>query len=198
MYWNRSAADIAAAWQAEIESKLEIGATALLLAGAPESMLGSAAALLALQQSTLLRNDVATPLLIAGGNSAVWLGLLMSPQPTGAPHAPMPTLIFGGADEATYLAMTGLSTSLTASRSAYLGFRNTTPMEMGRTLTPRLEPAIATPWEMLPLVEVGEHPTPVQPFAAAGTPAPADPTGDWIGWGMMLFALCLVLSALLI
>jgi hypothetical protein len=75
----------------------------------------------------------------------------------------MPTLIFGGADEATYLAMTGLSTSLTASRATYLGFQNTTPLEMGRTLTPRLEPGIATSWEMLPLVEVGEHHSPLLP-----------------------------------
>ena len=203
MYWNRSATDIAAAWQAETESKLEVGATALLLAGAPDTLTSSAATLLALQHNTRQRNDIATPWLVAGGNSAAWLGLLLAPQPrsndpdTPAP-SPAPEVVFGGADEATYLA----TVSLTAAQSAQsLGMlRPMTTLEMGMQLAPRLQPGAATPWEMLPLLEVGEQPAGAPPTAyhlAAGH-AGADPTTEWIAWGVMLFVFCLVLSALLI
>jgi hypothetical protein len=67
---------------------------------------------------------------------------------------------------------------------------------MGVHFAPRLQPAAATPWEMLPLVEAGEQPAINAPAAMQETPA--DPTGDWIVWGVMLLALSLVLSAFLI
>jgi hypothetical protein len=196
MYWNRSAADIAAAWQAEIESRLETGATAVLLAGIPNNMTTSTATLLALQNSAIQRNDIATPLLVAGGNSAIWLAMLLPPQPAGSDlRAPLPTLVYGGADEATYLTIAGLTTAFASQTpSASSAARSNLSPEMGVQFAPRLQPGAATDWEMLPLVEVGEQPTP----ALAGTPIAADPTGDWIAWGMMLFALCLVLSAFLI
>src|SRR5215203_2551686 len=98
MYWNRSPADIRASWQTEIESELETGSTAILLGGAPDNLATNTATLLGLQNSSLERNDIATPLLVAGGNSAAWLGMLLPPQPTGSdPLAPSPTVIFGGA-----------------------------------------------------------------------------------------------------
>ncbi len=217
MYWNRSAADIAAAWQAEIESKLETGATAVLLGGVPASVTGSAATLLGLQYSAIQRNDIATPLLVTGGSSAVWLGLLLPPQPSGnVLNAPSPTLVYGGADDATYLAVVGLTTALAAQPFAASGDSQVTmPTEMGVQFAPRLQPGAASAWEMLPFIEVGEQPTPA--LAASTTAMPttymptafvpitstlsgtsADPTGDWIAWGIMLLVLCLVLSALLI
>lgn len=196
MYWNRSAAEISAAWQAEIESKLETGATATLLGGAPDNVLSSAATLLGLQNSLAQRNDVATPLLIAGGNSAVWLSLLLPPQPAGSdPIAPAPTVVYGGADEVTYLALVNLTTAHVEQPAATTGAAKTSPSpELGVQLAPRLQPGAAMAWEMLPLVEVGEQLTPtLAPIAAH-----ADPTLDWIAWGTMLLVLCLVLSALLI
>lgn len=196
MYWNRSAADISAAWQAEIESKLETGATATLLAGAPDNVLNSTATLLGLQNSTLQRNDIATPLLVAGGNSAVWLGLLLSPQPTGSDAiAPAPTLVYGGADAVTYLALLNLTTAQAEQPHSTSGaVKLAAAAEMGVQFAPRLQPGAATAWEMLPLVEVGEQPTPTLAPAALH----ADSTTDWIAWGIMLLVLCLVLSALLI
>jgi hypothetical protein len=209
MYWNRSAADIAAIWQAEIESKLETGATAVLLGGAPDTVTSSAATLLALQNSAIQRNDIATPLLVAGGNSAIWLGLLLPPQTTGSGlSAPPPTLVYGGADEATYLAVVELTSALAAQQFAASSEPKVTmPTEMGVQFAPRLQPGAATAWEMLPFVEVGEQPTPALAMAISRTSVSAtstmpstsaDPTGDWIAWGIMLLVLCLVLSAFLI
>jgi hypothetical protein len=193
MYWNRSAADIAAAWQAEIESKFETGSTALLHAGAPDTLLTSATTLIGLQHSTVQRTDVATPLLLAGGNSALWLGLLLAPQLSSSPHAPAPTVIYGGADATTYLAMMGMNAAgVTTARMTTA--QPTQPLGLGAHLAPRLQPGVATPWEMLPLLEAGEQPLPAN---AAGRVA-RDPADDWIAWGVMLLAFCLVLSALLI
>jgi hypothetical protein len=192
MYWNRSAAEIAAAWQAEIESKLETGSTALLQAGAPDTLLTSTTTLLGLQHSTVQRTDIATPRLVAGGNSALWLGLLLSPHASSGPHAPAPMIIYGGADAATYLATVSMTGGTTG------GTTTAQPLGMGAHLAPRLQPGVATPWEMLPLLEAGEQPLPA---SAAGSPSSRafhDPADDWIAWGVMLVALCLVLSALLI
>lgn len=196
MYWNRSAAEIAAAWQAEIESKLETGSTATLLGGTPENVIASAATLLGLQRSADQRNDVATPLLVAGGNSAAWLAMLLAPQRTGSDlGAPPPTVIYGGADEATYLALVGITGALIAQPTFVPGAsKAATPLERGMPFAPRLQLGSATTWEMLPFIEASEEPTP----ALTVTPAAADPTGDWIAWGIMLLAFCLVLSALLI
>jgi hypothetical protein len=194
MYWNRSATDIAATWQTEIESKLEIGATAILLSGTPDNVVSSTAMLLALQNSSIQRNDIATPLLVAGGNSAVWLGLLLPPQPAGSPIAPAPTLLYGGADEATYLAIAGLTRAFAVrSASGSATIKSSIPAEVGTQFAPRLQPGAAAKWEALPFIEVGEQPTPS--LAVTNT---TDSTGDWIAWGSMLLVLCLVLSALLI
>lgn len=196
MYWNRSAADISAAWQIEIESKLETGATAVLLGGASSNVTSSATTLLGLQNSSVQRYDVATPLLVAGGNSAAWLGLLLPPLPTGnAPAAPPPAVLYGGADEATYLAVVGLTTALASQMTPAPSIaRSTTPQEMGMNLAPRLQPGAATAWEMLPFVEVGEQPTPT----LALTTATHDRSSDWIAWGVMMLAFCLVFTSFLI
>jgi hypothetical protein len=197
MYWNRSAADITAAWQEGIESKLETGATAVLLGGTPSSLTTSAATLLALQNASTERTDVATPLLVAGGNSAAWLGLLLPPQPIGhSSGAPAPTLVYGGVDEATYLAIVGLTVGSIATPGTV---KPSIPNELVGQIAPRLQPGAATAWEALPFVEVGEQPIPPLALSSlALTATRSDPTSDWIAWGVMLLAFCLVLSALLI
>ena len=107
-------------------------------------------------------------------------------------------MLFGGADEATYLAMVSLTAAQTAQSLGVL--RPMTALEMGMQLAPRLQPGAATSWEMLPLLEVGEQPANVPPvsYHTAAKRPDADPTTEWIVWGVMLFVFCLVLSALLI
>lgn len=191
MYWNRTAADIAAAWQGEIEGTLETGATAVLLGGAPSALATPLVTILSQQRASIQRSDVATPLLITGGTSAAWVALLLAPQPRSGPIAPPPAVLYGGADAATYLALVGITV---ASVTAPDAVKSPIPPELVVQVAPRLQPGAATAWEKLPFVEVGELPNPPLALPAALP----DPTGDWIAWGVMLLAFCLVLSALLI
>lgn len=190
MVWNRSAAEITAAWQTEIETKLEAGATPLLVVGTSALALSGASTLLAYQQLAAERTDITSPLLIAGGSSALWLGLLLAPSTNRA--APLPTVVYGGPDLATYAASVMTLSSGTMAAPALV--QTGTPPAVADFFAPRLAPALTVPWEALPFVETGESPRP----ALAGPMAISDPTGDWIAWGALLLALCLVLSALLI
>ncbi len=190
MYWNRSASQIAAAWQTEIETKLEAGATPLLLTGTPSLALTGIIALPAYQQLMAQRTDITTPLLVAGGSSALWLGLILAPNERRS--TPLPAVVYGGPDPATYLAnVQTLSTGRLAPPAlAHSG----APAALAPFYAPRVTPAVPAAWETLPFVEVGEGPQP----ALAPSTLDTDPADDWIAWGTMLLALCLVLSALLI
>jgi hypothetical protein len=191
MMWNRTAAEIIAAWETEIEIKQEAGAAPLLNAGAPSSAYGGLTTLLAFQSWMAQRTDMSTPLLAAGGSSPLWLGLLLGP--TGGAGAPEPVVFFGGPDPATFQAGVATLTSGAATPPAMVAAG--TPAEYTTWLAPRLQPGAVVPWEALPFVEIGERP---QPGLVANDSRPVDPIADWLAWGTMLLALCLVLSALLI
>ena len=208
MYWNRTVIDIVAAMQAEIETKLEMGGTPILLTGTPATTLDVAAMLLALQSATVQRTDLTRPLLLAGGGESGWLGLLLAPLPVAnGPLPPEPRVLYGGADDATYLATLATLPATQATLPTLAP-----PVGLAATLTPRLYPGAATAWEALPLLEVGEQPQalgsslvtneqPATGLLAVGpltTDRLADPLQEWIAWGVMLLALCLVLSALLV
>lgn len=191
MYWYRSINEIAAAWDAEMAAKLEAGATPLMAAGAPTSLLPSLPALLAMQQSVRQRTDVTVPLLVAGGSSSAWAALFLAPQPVGdRPAAPEPAVIFAGADPVTYHASLGM---IAADVATPLGMWAGTTPDVASRFAPRLLPGAVANWESLPCIEAGDRPA-----LPADRPLPPDTLTDWIGGGVMLLALCLVLSALLI
>lgn len=191
MYWYRSINQIAAAWDAEMAAKLEAGATPLMAAGAPSSLLSSVPTLLAMQQSVSQRDDVTVPLLVAGGSSSAWLALLLSPQPGGkSPAAPEPTVVFAGASPVTYHATLGV---IAAGVTTPLGEWSATTPDIAGHFAPRRLPGAVAAWESLPFVEAGDRRT--LPGDRQTTP---DALTDWVGGGVMLLALCLVLSALLI
>jgi hypothetical protein len=194
MYWKRTAAEIAAAWQAEIENKLEAGATPLLVAGAPGRSYDGTTTLLAYQTMAARRGDMSAPLLAAGGASALWLGMLLAPADGAAAVAP--AVVFAGADPATYLA--GVATLSSGALAPPAPVATGTPPSLALWLSPRLQPGAPAPWEALPFAEVGERPQPMLAQSNSPLDPAADPIGDWIAWGAMLLALCLVLSALLI
>lgn len=196
MYWNRSAAEIAAAWQTEIETKLEAGAPPLLTAGMSSLAYSGIVTLLAFQLLERRRADLTAPVLAAGGSGALWLGLLLGPN--SEPGAPEPSVVYAGPDPATYLA--GIATLSTGALAAPAAVATGAPPDMALWLAPRLQPGAPAPWEALPFAEVGERPLPplAEPGSAARATGETDPTAGWIAWGAMLLALCLVLSALLI
>ena len=189
MLSRRTAAAIAAAWQTEIERGLEVGARPLWTSGAADDLLPSAGTLLALQQMLADRADLTTPLVVAGGNSALWLGLLLSPRPTAqGRHAPLPVVRFAGADAATHLAALACLAAPTAATDPAPAL--TLP------LAPQQHPGAAAPWESLPLGICGD-PAPM-PLVAGGGRAPADSLADWIAWAAMILAGALILAALIL
>lgn len=190
MIWNSSAAAIAAAWQTEIETKLEAGATPLLQTGASSSLLAGAAPLMAYHQFAARRTDITTPLVVAGGSSPLWLGLLLAPDDTRG--VPLPAVVFGGPDLVSQFATVLILSS--GALTAPSPIRTGTPPALAGFYAPRLAPGAVTPWESLPFVEVGERPQ----LGPADAAVESDPTHEWIAWGALLLALCLVLSALLI
>lgn len=190
MVWNRTPDEIAADWQTEIETKLEAGTTPLLVTGTPALALHGAATLLAYQDLIARRNDITTPLLVAGGSSPLWTALLLAPGER--PATPLPAVVFGGPDPSIYLA--SVETLSTGRLTAPSPVRSGTPPALAGYFAPRLAPGATAAWESLPFVEAGERPHP----SVAGPAANDDPLHAWIAWGALLLALCLVLSALLI
>jgi hypothetical protein len=132
------------------------------------------------------RTDVTAPWLITGDVGAAWLGALLSPLPHRAQRAPSgrgalapePVVVFGGVDAATQLATWAMTAGL----------------DVAPELTPRLHAGVSPRWDAWPLLEAGDPPpSPLQDQAVA-----PDPAADWTAWGVMLLALCLVLSAFLL
>jgi hypothetical protein len=118
------------------------------------------------------------PWLMTGGVDAAWLGALLSPLARRGSLAPDPVVIYGGADDATQLATWAMTAGLDAAPA----------------FAPRLHPGVAPAWQAWPLWEAGDPP----PGSLQDRPVALDPVADWTAWGVMLLALCLVLSALLL
>lgn len=190
MIWNSSSTKIATAWQTEIETKLEAGATPLIQTGAPSNLLAGVPPLMAYRQFAARRTDITTPLMVAGGSSPLWLGLLLAPD--DGRGVPLPAVVFGGPDPVNQFAT--VSTLSSGALTVPLPIRTGTPPALVSFYAPRLAPGAPAPWEALPFVEVGERPQ----LGPADTAVESDPTYEWIAWGVLLLALCLVLSALLI
>ena len=175
----RSATEIADAWQAAIERDVELGRTPRLTMAAPDPATDAAAALLALQLATRQRTDMTAPWLLAGGPGAVWLAALLPPLPRGdAASVRGPMVVFGGADQATNLASWAMAA----------------PLDRAPELMPRLHAGARPRWETWPLLEAADPP----PGPLVDRPVTPDTATDWTAWGVMLLALCLVLSALLL
>lgn len=196
MFWNRNAAHITNAWEAEIAVKQETGAIPLLTTGAPSGALPAIPALSATHALTTRRQDITIPLLPVGGSSPVWLGHLLAPQPRPdalrdpEPWSSDPTVLFAGADPVTVQAtLAALAADVAAPAQG-----ETVPAHVAVEMAPRLVPGAAVGWETLPFLEVGER-------YPAGDDLPElqpETSVDWSGWGAILLALCLVLSAVLI
>ncbi len=189
MYWNRTSGDILDQWQVHIEAATEAGATPMLDAGFSNICTSTGPALQALYTLDAQRIDVTNPVILSGGAGPLWLSLLLRPS-AGERPAPSPgfTVVYAGADLATYMA----SVAIQRSKTQPIPLDDTLPDEFRRAFAPKTQPGAPTPWEALPFVEVGERAQP----PVGGAPALVDASADWIAWGAMLLAVALLILAI--
>ena len=142
-------ATIARQWQRQLDESLEGGEALWLELGVSNRVLDNVQALTALQLLASQRSDVTTPGLFVGGDGVVWLTTCMSPALTAnASAAPAMTLLYGGADRATYMAtLATLPGPATHLRQTSL---NGLPVSMQAWLWPSRQPGVTAPWSALP------------------------------------------------
>lgn len=185
----------AQAWQAQLEQGLEAGQTPLLELGVSERLLDGWAAQRAFDTFHQTRVDLLTPTLLIGGSSALWPAMLLQAADLSGPDRPAPALalLYGGADQATYMASV---TTLAADRLLAGRFLiDDLPASMHPGLLPLTNPRAPLPWSALPLRLV--NPLPVVPAALGDElgPTAVDP---WLVWSALALVVLLVLLALFV
>jgi hypothetical protein len=195
MFWNRAISDILSSWQYELDAKLEAGETPLLNVGMSNLPLGMAPGLLALQALIARRVDVAAPVIVAGGNSPAWLATLVCRPRRASWQSPEPSVLFAGADAATYMATLSTLASETAAASARFG-ELSTPLALGASwqFAPQLHPGAPMSWDSLPFIACESSPA----RAMAHRPSTHEFGAELIAWGAMVFTVLLILTAIFI
>lgn len=181
------------AWQAQVDQALEAGQTPLLELGVNQRLVDGWAAQLALDAFNQTRTDIVTPTLLIGGSSALWPLMLLHPplsitsvSTTSVPASPSLVLLYGGADQATYMASvtTVAGERLLASRLQTADL----PASMHPGLVPLTNQTVPSPWSALGLPMI-TLPPPSQP------PTSVDP---WLVWSALSLVVLLVLLALFV
>ncbi len=177
------------AWQEQLAHGVEAGQTPLLTVGLSQRLLDSWVAQTTLATFDQSRTDIVTPTVLIGGNSTLWPVMLLHPPTAGtAPAAAAPplALLYGGADQATYMAS---MTTVAADRLlAGTGRAHDLPASMHPALVPLTNPTVPLSWSALAL--------------SLCPPAPqAQPTttvDPWLLWSTFSLVLLLVLLALFV
>ena len=216
MLLNQTTRTILDAWQARRATFIEAGRRPVLDAGVSHTALDNLSILLAYQEFSASRQDVARPLLISGGTSPLWVAELMTPQarhphPTQHGRVKATMVAFAGADPATIMAGTAVLTAAPLARAEQqlLPASADLPAGFGRYLQPDETPGTALPWEALPWADLhaepatGNHADRVSPHLLAQTAADradhaAGFTPDWVGPAALFLALCLLFFALVL
>jgi len=182
-------------WQTQVEQALEAGQTPLLELGVNQQLLAGWPAQITLHRFLQTRTDILTPTVLVGGNSALWPVLLLQTVPPGekTPVAPPLHLLYGGADQATYMASV---TTVAADRLLACGLRlDATPASMTPGLAPLTNPSVPLPWSAITLALL---PTP-RPAAPSTETAPMTSVLDpWLAWSTLVLVVLLVLLALFV
>jgi hypothetical protein len=192
LFWNQVPVTIYTEWQSEIEANLEAGRTPLLDLGGSNLILDDLCMLAALRTFVARRVDVTAPVMIAGGNSAFWLAVLMQMQPISALRRPLaPTIVFAGADRASYLATLTMFVPDRSSESGHMP--QSAPANMAPLFTPYTQTRASLPWDLLPFAVTEE--------ALAFTRSPGSQRtasiDTWVGWAAIGLTLLLILLALI-
>lgn len=180
---------IAQTWQGQLDESLEAGETLWLEGGLSRRTVDHLAMLLALDLLARQRADVTTPGLFLGGDGVVWTAaLLRGASESRAGLSPGLTLLYGGADPASYLA--ALATlpgpSAHTRRQAATGL----PVGMQASLLPTSQPGVAPAWAALPFVLGGQ--------ATAAGHAHAGDGEAWLPWLTILVVIGSIITALFV
>lgn len=183
-------ATIAQQWQRQLDESLEGGEALWLELGVSNRVLDNVRALTALQLLASQRSDVTTPGLFVGGDGVVWLTTCMSPAVTvNATAAPAMTLLYGGADRATYMAtLATLPGPATHLRQTLL---NGLPVSMHSWLWPSSQPGATAQWSALPFRLT-------MPTSTAGVHEEGTDGDLGLSWLALVVVIGLVIAALFI
>ena len=189
MNWYKTTTNYQTQWQTTIERGLEAGQTPLIDLGASLGELPQLNALVALLSFAGQRADLTSPVIIAGGNSVLWLAGLF--YPAYLPHVPALTVLYGGADPTMQLASSTLygsqlATSLDTQETA-------TPTYLAPYITPQIT-STTFRWDTLPFLLGGPPPSGNQ---STGDDL-AVQSDAWLTWAGVGLALALILFAFLV
>ena len=190
MVYRNEAALIAQQWQRQLDESLEGGEALWVELGVSNRLVDNVQALMALQALAARRADVTTPGLFVGGDGVVWTAACMNPA-VGAGPTPVTglTLLYGGADRATYMAtLATLPGPTTHTRQSLLAGL---PAGLSTWLWPVSQPGVASQWSTLPFVMT----TASQPTRAHDDYASSD---GWLPWLALLVAIGLIITALFV
>lgn len=181
MIYNNDSAAIKRHWQQQIDESLEAGDALVLEGGVSNSVVHNLGPLVALDQLAAERADVTAPWFLIGGDGVAWTMAWLR-----AVHAPALLPLYGGADQATYLAM--LATLPTrphdsTATAALIGLYS--------WLLPARQPGVAPSWSAFPFVlaETTVAPDDAQPTQLA---APS------LAWLSLVVVIGLIISALFV
>ncbi|MCE7985908.1 MAG: hypothetical protein DYG89_32420 [Caldilinea sp. CFX5] len=195
MLYQNDTTRIAQAWQGQLEESLEAGEMPWLEGGLSRQTIAHLPMLLALEQLARQRTDVTTPGLLLGGDGIGWTAALMSQAAaqTGG-GSPALTLFYGGADQASYMALLatlpGPSAHTRQQRATGL------PVGMQAQLLPTSQPGAIPPWSSLPFVlaeQAASH-----PHGRAGDAEAWLPWLPWLPWLTILVVIGLIITALFV
>lgn len=177
---NRSVRAIAGQWQREFDSGLEMGEPAVLDLGAAASVQAGMPGALAIDWLDGERQDVAGPVVVAGGTSAAWLLSLVHQRPDDVPDRSLAAVTaYSAPDPATHQAAL---TIWDARRSPFRQRPAELPPAMQSIFAPPTQPGAPVAWESLPFQEA----------------AARDQLYDgWTAWAAVVIAVALILIALL-
>lgn len=199
MLYQNDTTRMAQAWQGQLEESLEAGEMLWLESGLSRQTVAHLPMLLALEQLARQRTDLTTPGLFLGGDGLVWTAALMSQaieQTRGG--SPALTLGYGGADQASYMAMLatlpGLSTHTRQQRVTGL------PVGMQAQFLPTRQPGAIPPWSSLPFVLAQQATSPAHAHTSHAHTSHAHTVDaeTWLPWLTILVVIGLMITALFV
>lgn len=194
MLYQNNAASIAQAWQGQLDESLEAGETLWLEGGLSRRTVDHLPMLLALDHFARQRADLTTPALLIGGEGVVWTAALLSQATApGVSPAPALTLLYGGADQAGYMAalatLPGPSTH--TRRQDAIGL----PVGMQAQLLPSSLPGAVPGWSSLPFLLAGQA---ITATVNDGGDKRAGAAEAWLPWLTILVAIGSIITALFV